>query len=143
MSSVRPDLRTPPLPRRLLVLSGRALRLRCPVCGSGRLFRTGFRMLSRCEVCGVRFEREPGYFVGAIYVNYGLTSLAVLGTALSLDACFGLDLSTLLPLAITGSILLPVLFFRHARSFWLALDFLCNPERPPLRLIRPQGGRTR
>ncbi|GIW39766.1 MAG: hypothetical protein KatS3mg076_0343 [Candidatus Binatia bacterium] len=100
-------------------------------------------MLSRCEVCGVRFEREPGYFVGAIYVNYGLTSLAVLGTALSLDACFGLDLSTLLPLAITGSILLPVLFFRHARSFWLALDFLCNPERPPLRLIRPQGGRTR
>ena len=30
-------------------------------------------MHERCGVCGLRFEREPGYFVGAMYMSYGLT----------------------------------------------------------------------
>ena len=29
-------------------------------------------MHERCPVCGLRFEREPGYFVGAMYIGYAL-----------------------------------------------------------------------
>src|SRR5262249_54898084 len=65
-------------PRPAVVL-GRALRLRCPRCGRTRLFAGWFRMRDTCAACGLRYEREQGYFVGAIYVNYLLTAALGLG----------------------------------------------------------------
>ena len=56
---------------------GRALRLRCPRCGRGKLFVGWFRMPERCEECRLDFRREPGFYLGSIYVNYGLTALVV------------------------------------------------------------------
>jgi hypothetical protein len=29
-------------------------------------------MNERCPVCGLKFEREQGYFIGAMYVSYAL-----------------------------------------------------------------------
>lgn len=54
---------------------------RCPKCEKGTIFaRKGnvlaFRlpqMHEHCPSCGYKFEREPGYFLGAMYVSYGLT----------------------------------------------------------------------
>ena len=60
---------------RSALLLGRALRLRCPRCGETPLFTGWFAMPPRCAFCGIRFERAQGYFVGAIYVNYGVTVL--------------------------------------------------------------------
>src|ERR1043165_6876459 len=53
------------------------LHKRCPRCRQGEIFRgTMLRgllsMHDRCPVCGLRFEREPGYFIGAMYVSYGI-----------------------------------------------------------------------
>src|SRR6185369_9788049 len=50
----------------------------CPRCRRGPMFRLPvwrgpISMHERCGVCGLRFEREPGYFVGAMYMSYGLT----------------------------------------------------------------------
>ena len=42
---------------RALRLYGRALLLRCPHCGKGRVVRSGFRMHPRCPACGIRTER--------------------------------------------------------------------------------------
>ena len=37
-------------------------------------------MNSHCFQCGLKFEREQGYFVGAIYINYAATvAIAVPG----------------------------------------------------------------
>ncbi|MDZ7734422.1 MAG: DUF983 domain-containing protein [Acidimicrobiia bacterium] len=47
----------------------RGFTRRCPVCGSGGLFRRWFRMAERCPRCDLRFEREPGTFVGAVGMN--------------------------------------------------------------------------
>ena len=60
-----------------LTFLSRALRLRCPICGRGKLFRWWLLMHERCPNCGVKFEREPGFFLGSIYINYGLTALIV------------------------------------------------------------------
>jgi len=53
------------------------LRQLCPRCGMGRIFRgsllRGFpRMHERCPVCDLKFEREEGYFLGAMYISYGI-----------------------------------------------------------------------
>ena len=56
---------------------GRALRLRCPVCGQGQLFRR-FTMLVHCAHCGFHFEREVGYFTNTAVINYAVASLPIL-----------------------------------------------------------------
>src|SRR5437667_12534429 len=48
------------------------IRQRCPVCLQGAMFRGRFEMNGTCPVCGHRFEREPGFFQGAMYVSYGI-----------------------------------------------------------------------
>src|SRR5436309_124222 len=59
---------------RLFRTLGRAVRLRCPRCGATALFRGWFSMADACALCGLRFERVQGYFVGAIYINYAVTA---------------------------------------------------------------------
>lgn len=115
--------RSPSLPRRML----RALRLRCPRCGVGQLFR-GLRMRDVCGSCQLQFEREPGFYLGSIYFNYGLTS--VLATVGFLVIRFGLRYNnqTALAVTVTFAILFPMLLHRHARSFWLAFDQLIDPQ---------------
>jgi len=48
----------------------------CPRCRMAEIFRGTLFWLSpmneRCGVCGLRFEREPGYFLGAMYISYAL-----------------------------------------------------------------------
>jgi uncharacterized protein (DUF983 family) len=115
---------------RLLV---RGLCLRCPRCGARSLFRTWFTMHERCAVCYLRFEREQGYFVGAIYINYGVTAgLALIGSfALEYWARPSLTQQLVLWVGFCG--VFPVVFFRHSRGLWLALDYIFDPvedERP-------------
>ncbi|TMA68514.1 MAG: DUF983 domain-containing protein [Deltaproteobacteria bacterium] len=109
---------------RLWRVLGRAVRLRCPRCGRAALFAGWFTMHERCPVCGLVYEREPGYFVGAIYLNYAATVTVAFGTVLLLDWTVGLTLREQLALGITLVTLVPLLFFRYSRSLWLALDHL-------------------
>src|SRR5438128_9502553 len=58
-------------------IAGSILRQRCPRCREGAiyrgsLFRGWLSMYERCPVCNLKFEREQGYFVGAMYVSYML-----------------------------------------------------------------------
>ncbi len=106
----------------------RALRLRCPRCGEGKLFRNFFAMQTDCENCSLHYEREPGFFLGSIYANYGLTSLV--STATYPIATFGLGYSrNYVIIAIVAFILVfPVWFHRYARSLWLSFDYLIDPR---------------
>jgi len=102
----------------------RALRLRCPRCGETRLYAGPFRMHDACAACGMRYERESGYFVGAIYVNYAVTVAVAAGTVLILDWWVGLTLGQQLAVGIALAALVPLAFFRYSRSLWLCLDYL-------------------
>jgi|688.fasta_scaffold11488_5 uncharacterized protein (DUF983 family) len=110
------------------VVLGRALRLRCPRCGGSSLFRSWFRMHDGCPACGLAFAREPGFYLGSIYVNYGVTVIVTgaLYAALVLGA--GLSHEWALAIAVAVAVLLPVAFFRHARSLLLALDTSVNRQ---------------
>lgn len=102
----------------------RAVWLRCPQCGDGALFDGWFAMREHCERCGLRFERESGYFVGAIYVNYAVTAVLCLGVPIALDVLIGVPLWTQLALAAAIAVLVPLVFFRYSRSLWLGIDHL-------------------
>ncbi|HEU5196735.1 MAG TPA: DUF983 domain-containing protein [Methylomirabilota bacterium] len=106
----------------------RAFSLRCPRCGRAPLFRGRFTMNTVCAVCDLRFERAQGYWVGAIYVNYGVTvAIAVTGFFL-LRALAGWDTAPQLALWVPFVTLFPLWFFRYSRSLWLGLEYALNPE---------------
>ena len=105
----------------------RGIRKRCPVCGQGRLFRGWFRMFPRCAECGFRFDREPGYWLGSIYVNYGLTALIVTVAYFVLYLTRAIPADVLLWSLAAFCLLFPIWFFRYARSLWIALDLYFDP----------------
>lgn len=86
-------------------------------------------MNDRCPNCGLHFNREPGYFLGAMYVSYGLglTVIAAFGAVLWLLTAWSLNKIALwaivlfLPFA-------PMLTFL-SRVLWIYLDQAVDPEK--------------
>ena len=112
---------------RAVRLLARGLCLRCPRCGAHSLFRTWFAMYERCTVCQLRFEREQGYFLGAMYINYGVTVVLALIGSFTLEYWVGLSLTQQLVLWVGFCSFFPVVFFRHSRGLWLAFDYIFDP----------------
>jgi uncharacterized protein (DUF983 family) len=57
-----------------------ALASKCPQCRKGEIFKHPLSKLSKfarmhkeCSQCSLRYEVEPGFFVGAMYFSYGVT----------------------------------------------------------------------
>jgi uncharacterized protein (DUF983 family) len=112
---------------RLLKILGHGVRLRCPRCGVGRLYEKPFKMYGNCSHCDLKFEREQGYFIGAMYINYAATvAIAVPGFFL-LDAFTAMTINQQLALWVPFAVIFPLVFFRHSRSLWLVLDHYFNP----------------
>lgn len=101
----------------------RALRLRCPACGRGALYGGWFAMHETCPVCTFRYEREQGYFVGAIYVNFATAVCLGLVPVVVADVIWGLTIGQQLAIAVPLMIVLPIMCFRWSRSLWLAIDY--------------------
>lgn len=109
------------------VLLVRGLRLRCPACGEADMFRGWFSMQDACPRCGRRFNRSPGYLLGSIYFNYGVTALLVVVLFFSLYFADWLGDTQLLVVSALVALLFPVWFFRYARALWIAFDELWDP----------------
>jgi uncharacterized protein (DUF983 family) len=104
------------------------LRLRCPRCRRGRMFRSSLVMNDPCPVCGMVFRREEGYFLGAMYCSY------IIATVLLTAFYFGL--AALLPgwssIAVALLALVPYLplipaVFRYSRMLWIYFDRAGDP----------------
>ncbi|GHE65669.1 MULTISPECIES: DUF983 domain-containing protein [Roseivirga] len=103
-------------------------RQKCPNCEEGSVFHSNGNILrmkspgmnENCPVCGHKFEKEPGYFIGAMYMSYGL-SLAELGGLFLLWQLTGLPLSGFIYAAIVLLVALMFLNFRLARIIWMYL----------------------
>ena len=106
----------------------RGLKLRCPDCGLGPLYRSAFRMNAYCEYCDLIYEREQGYFIGAIYLNVIATESLLLGTLLIHGLITGKINQTILTVLIVLALTLPLVFFHHSRSLWLCIDYILNPR---------------
>ncbi len=91
------------------------------------LFNGWLSMNDFCQNCGRKFDREPGYLLGSIYFNYGITALLVI------VIYFGLYFSQMMTstgrLVTLGifTLLFPAWFFRYARGLWIAFDEQFDP----------------
>jgi ABC-2 type transport system ATP-binding protein len=113
--------------RRIRQLLSRALRLRCLRCGEGQLFHGLFRMHPECPMCGLKFEREPGYFLGAIYINYAATVICMLAGFFAFDYFVQPSLTSQIITWSSFGVVFPMLFYRYSKSLWLCLDYLFSP----------------
>ena len=105
------------------------LRLRCPRCLEGRMWSGFLTMYARCPTCGLEFEREPGYYTGAMVVSYVL-AVPVLGAiVVGLMTLGGLDALAALLIGDTAYLALVPFIFRYSRVVWLHFDWLIDPKR--------------
>lgn len=104
------------------------LNHKCPRCRRGDIFVYPlFKKLSKfaqthkaCPHCSLVYEREPGFFFGAMYVSYALTMGLLLGIGFVLFYFFGDPALSvyITTVVITVIVLLPVVF-RYSRTLYL------------------------
>lgn len=115
--------RTPRAASRLRILARGATR-RCPRCGSGGLFRRWFTMVPDCPRCGLHFEREPGYWTGAVAMNTILvgglfTIVLVICLVLTVpDVPWPAILGIVVPITLFG----PLVAYPFSKTLWCAVD---------------------
>ena len=86
-------------------------------------------MNTACPTCGLVFEREPGYFTGAMLVSYAL-AVPVLGAiVIGLMTLGGLDAVPALLIGDTAYLALVPFIFRYSRVLWLHFDWSFDPDR--------------
>jgi uncharacterized protein (DUF983 family) len=116
--------------RRLIVMLGRALALRCPNCGSRGLLRNWLHMHERCPGCGLRVEREGSdYMAGSLMFNIVLAELlfAAVFVAYLLITWPHPNWDMLEIAAPVGMAVAPVLLFPFSKLVWLAADLALRP----------------
>ena len=102
----------------------RGFTRRCARCGQGRLFRGWFRMAADCPRCGLHFEKEPGYWVGAVAINTIVIGMlfAVVLVAFSAATIPDIPWVTLLMIELPIMSLGPAAFYPFSKTLWVAVD---------------------
>ena len=101
----------------------------CPRCRKGTLFTHGPLHLSKlnstrklCEQCGLVYEKEPGFFYGAMYISYAFSVGIMLTVSFLVYLFFNNPPVLYYIIAVTlMSLLLYPLNFRYSRIVFLYL----------------------
>jgi uncharacterized protein (DUF983 family) len=111
-----------PRPDRKLFLR-RALKSRCPQCGTGALFARYARLHPACPDCGLVYRREQGAMTGSMYLSAIATE--VFAALLAVALFFATDWST--PVALGVGLALVVVFayfwLPRAIALWVAIEY--------------------
>lgn len=118
-------------PFRTMIVRG--IFARCPICGSGHLYKV-LKLRERCPRCGHRFERrnEDGFFLGAYLINLSIALVLLAGVLMA----YGLSLDGSAPgsglswgiAALVVTILGPLVTYRSSKTLWAAIDLTLHPQ---------------
>jgi uncharacterized protein (DUF983 family) len=81
-------------------------------------------MVDDCPGCGLHFEREHGYWAGALAINVGITGaafVAVFVTALVLTVP-DVPVVPLLAILVPLMIVVPIIAYPFSKTLWVAVD---------------------
>lgn len=94
------------------------------------MFRGIVRMHPSCSACGFRFTRETGYWLGAMYINYGAAVAVTIALHLAMTDGFQIPIAVQMATLLPFSALFVVAFFRTSRALFLAMDLSWDPPKP-------------
>ncbi len=105
------------------------LRGKCPECKKNNIFNSNGNLLlfqipqmnHRCKNCNFKFEKEPGFFFGAMFVSYALAVAEFIGVFIMSYFILGLSLLVSFLSIILSAILLSTINFRLSRTIWIYL----------------------
>ncbi len=105
------------------------LRGKCPQCKKNDIFNSKGNLLffqipqmdERCKNCNFKFEKEPGFFFGAMFVSYALAVAEFIGVFIMSYFIFELSLLASFLGIILSAILLSTINFRLSRIIWIYL----------------------
>jgi uncharacterized protein (DUF983 family) len=95
---------------------------KCPRCLGGRVFNGIYTMHKECSHCGLIFEKEPGYFLGAIVIAYFVSAFSLVPTLVFSIFYLKLEIPIVLGIGITQIIILHPLLFHYSKLGWLYLE---------------------
>jgi Protein of unknown function (DUF983) len=81
-------------------------------------------MIENCPGCSLHFEREHGYWAGALAINIGITGavfVVVFVTALVLTVP-DVPVAPLLAILVPLMILAPIAAYPFSKTLWVAVD---------------------
>jgi uncharacterized protein (DUF983 family) len=107
------------------------VRLRCPECKKGIVYSHKWTMNRLCPNCGIEFEREDGYFTGAIWISIIIASPLMLGF-MFLFIYFFRDLHPALAGFLSSLVFIPLvpITIRLSRALWMYFDHQMHPQMP-------------
>ena len=107
------------------------LTCKCPKCKKGKMFNNlGNLLLFRmskmntiCNVCNFKFEKEPGFFFGAMFVRYALVAAEMIATIILFKFLLDFSYVNVLFITISTAVLLSTINFRISRSIWIYMFY--------------------
>jgi hypothetical protein len=100
---------------------------------STRTLRDWFTHLDGCPRCGYPYEREPGYFLVSVWIiNYGAGSVPGIVIYVVREIFYHPPIGQLILSVIVPIFFFNLLFARHSKALFIALDHLYDPhEKDP------------
>ncbi|AFK02702.1 hypothetical protein Emtol_1556 [Emticicia oligotrophica DSM 17448] len=110
------------------------VKMKCPKCHKGDLFENNNNpyafgkitaMHENCPNCGLRYEKETGFFYGAMYVSY-MFNIAFFVIALVSYYMFfeeSIDWKLYIGGYLLFTVLIAPVMFRMSRSIWLQIFY--------------------
>lgn len=97
----------------------------CPRCRQTKIFKQPFElskpleMNKSCEVCGLNFEPEPGFYFGAMFISYILSGWIYVLLALLLVFGFEWSFNAAMGFVLVFALLTFFKLLRISRSLWI------------------------
>ncbi|WP_417589393.1 DUF983 domain-containing protein [Owenweeksia hongkongensis] len=112
-------------------------KYKCPRCHQGEVFKSKssynlprmFDMHEQCSNCELRYEFEPGFFYGAMYVSYGLTVALGVATYVLMQMFFEASVAQIILVLVGVLIVGSPLVLRLSRIIWMNLFIKYEPEK--------------
>ncbi|MCF6360824.1 MAG: DUF983 domain-containing protein [Cyclobacteriaceae bacterium] len=103
------------------------INAKCPQCRAGNMFKHNWWQVTKfakfyqhCPYCNLRFDREPGFFHGAMFISYAMIVAMVTTAWFILYFVFGNPAMEvyMYTIVLLNIVLLPI-FFRYSRVLYL------------------------
>lgn len=85
-------------------------------------------MYNECTICQQRFEPEPGYYFGAMFISYGLSVMFLLPLALLIVFYFKWSVNAAMAFVIFLGMLFFIRILKFSRALWINIMVSYDPR---------------